>query len=591
MKSRLIYFLSVAIAVCASCSDGNYHRQLLLAEEQVTQSADSCSRLLEDIPVEELNQEDEALYGLIHSWLLYRKYAKEIPEEPLRKAFDYYHDSKDPHRRAQVYFLRAVISEDQKRGQAKQWMEDLYSACLAIGQTDDYLLASQIYQNYGYRLTQIDRFDDAFIWLDKFVDAAKKSGHRGEYVQALIMKSNNLLFAEDARVKQEFQTSDGAIIAQHTQFEEAFAAIYEALSVARQYQMELELGRIYNHLSVFHSRCQHADSSLHYAHLSVQLNEKLYAQGKRKELPHYLTLADAHRKLGNADSAIYYARKTFDTPEMPLRNRRTAAQLLYNVYADLKGDYQTSLEWMRINNLLNDSISKGTIAANIEAVQDAAVSELEKSDLRTEKQNTMGWLLWVSVICGLIIAVISYRLYHNRRQYRMHLRELEEDFNHKICEMRARVEEEKVRTENVPSETAAISACAIEVEPVAQETQSETAGDGCMIVLTGSTRDQVEVKASSILFLTSESNYVKVMYVDAEDRVQSKMIRQTMNNIESQLNAYPHIIRCHRAFIVNLQRVRHASTSPSGLQLSLDATTLHVPVSKTYISIVKASLG
>lgn len=547
--------LLMIIPVIVSCNDSKYHRQLLLAEEQVTKNADSCAQLLQDIPVEELHGENEALYGLVHSWLLYRQYAKEIPEEPLQKAYIYYRESKDPLRRAQVYFLHAVISQDQKRGQPSQWMEDLYSACLAIEQTNDYLLASQIYQNYGSQLTQLDRFDEALIWVDKFIEAAERSGHRGEYVQALIMKSNNRLYAEDARVKQEYHTSEGTIIAQHTHFEEAFYYIYAALAIAQENQMLLELGRIYNQLSIYHSRCQQPDSTLVYARRSVLLNEKLYAQGKRKELPHYLTLSDAHRKLGNADSAIYYARKTFDTPGMPLRNRRTAAQLIYNIYDNLKGDYLASLNWMRICNQLNDSINQNTIATNIEAVQDAAESEREKETLRTEKQNTIQWLYWTSIVCFLVILGISYRLYHNRQLYYRHVQELEDDFNNRISEMRSR------------------------------DTQLTN-----RVILTGSTRDQIEVDPSSILFLTSESNYVKVMHLDESGKIQSKMLRQTMNNIETQLNAFPHIIRCHRAFIVNLQHVRHASTSTSGLLLSLDATALSVPVSKTYIAIVRASL-
>ncbi|MBQ0056613.1 MAG: LytTR family transcriptional regulator DNA-binding domain-containing protein [Bacteroidales bacterium] len=550
----------MTILTFTSCSDDAYHRHLLLAEEQVTQNADSCARLLEAIPIDELHGEDEALYGLVHSWLLYRQYAKEIPEEPLQKAYDYYHDSRDPHRRAQVFFLHSVISQDQKRGQPSQWMEDLYSACLAIGETDDYLLASQIYQNYGSRLTQIDRFDEGLVWIEKFVDAAQKSGHRGEYVHALIMKSHNRLYAEGARVKQELQTSEGAAIAQHANFEAAFAPIYTALAIARQYGMELELGRIYNQLSVCHSRCQQSDSTLFYARLSVLLNEKLYAQGKRKELPHYLALADAYRKMGNADSAIFYARKTFETPGMPLRNRRVAAQLIYNTYDDLKGDYQASLHWMRIFNQLKDSIDQGTIASNLKAVQDAAASEHENAVLRTEKQHTIHWLLWISAICFLVISAISYRLYHNRRLYHRHIHELEDDFNRRINEQNFAIQNTEIRNEE-------------------------------RIVLTGSTREQIEIEPSSILFLTSESNYVKVFHLDCDGKVQSKMLRQTMNNIEAQLNVYPFIIRCHRAFIVNLQHVRHASTSNAGLQLSLDVSSLSVPVSKTYISIVKARLG
>lgn len=579
--ARSAYILLLIIPTIVSCKEDSYHHQLLLAEEQVVQNVDSCARLLNEIPTEELQGENEALYGLIHSWLLYRQYAKEIPEEPLQKAYEYYRESKDPQRKAQVYFLHAVINQDQKRGHPEQWMEDLYSACLAIEHTDDHLLASQIYQNYGSHLTQMGRFDEALIWIDKFVDAAKRSGHRGEYVQALISKSNNRLYAEDARVKQKYQTSEGTIISQHTQFEEAFDYIYQALAIAQQYKMEVELGRIYNQLSIYHSRCQRPDSTLFYARCSVLLNERLYAQGKRKELPHYLMLADAHRKLGNADSAIYYARKTYNTPGMPLRNRRAAAQLIYNVYDNLKKDYLASLNWMRICNQLNDSINQVTIATNLEAVQIAAVSEQEKATLRTEKRYTMHWLYWTAFLCFLVIVVFTYRLYHNRQLYLRHFQEQEEDFNRRINEMRTKEEELRAeKSRNVAEE---------DLQSTPLQTPEIQLAD--QIVLTGSTREQIEVETSSILFLTSESNYVKVLYLDTDGKVQSKMLRQTMNNIESQLNAYPHIIRCHRAFIVNLQHVRHASTSTAGLQLSLDATTLRVPVSKTYLSIVKASLG
>lgn len=564
-NNRIYYLLLLLIIACSSCQDSQYHTQLLLAEEQVTKSADSCSKLLEAIPVEALNEEDLALHGLISSWLLYRQYAKEIPEEPLERAFDYYHTSKDPLRRAQAYFLHSVINEDQKRGNADVWMEDLYTACLAVEKTEDYLLASQIYQNYGSKLTQLEQFDEARVWIDKFVDAAQKSGHRGEYVQSLIIKANNYLYSEEARVKQQIGTNNGIEVAKHAHFDEAFAIIYQALRIAEQHNMETEKGRIFTQLSIYHSRCQHVDSTLYYSRLSVLLNEQLYLQGKRKQQPQYLTLADAYRKAGMADSAIHYALKTYDMEGTPVRNRRAAAQLLYNIYADLKDDYKQSLEWSRIYNQLTDSLNQTTIASNLGAVKDAAVKEQEKTELRAENQSTLHWLVWNTLIGLLIIASISVIMLRNRKKYHQHMLELEKEFNLKINEITTR---EKDMKASISSD---------EVSP--------------KVLLTGSTREQIEVEASSILFLASESNYVKVLYLDADGKVQSKMIRQTMNNIETQLNGYPHIIRCHRAFIVNMQHVRQATSSPTGLQLTLDATTLLVPVSKTYLSLVKASLG
>lgn len=575
--NTLAFLIIIVSATFTSCGEGKYHEQLLLAEEQVTQSADSCARLLATIPVKDLSTEEEALYGLVSSWLLYRQYANEIPEEPLEKAYKFYRESKDPLRRAQVYFLHSVINQDQERGQVSQWMEDLYSACLAVEQTNDNLLASQIYQNYSLKFTEVKQFDKALVWIDKFVEAAEKSGNRREYVQSLVFKANNCLYAEEERIKKEYHIEDGKEVAKHTQFAEAFKTIYKALSIAKESQMDVEQGRIYTQLAVYHSRCQNLDSLLYYAQLSVMLNEQLYEQGLRKQLPHYVTLSDAYRKLGNADSAIYYARKTFDTPGMPLRNKREAARMIYNTYSELKNDYKTSLVWMRICNQLNDSINQQTIASNIEAVQDAAVQEHENHVLREERKNTINWLMLEIVLLVCLLSFILYRFYCNRKRYRKHLQDLEDDFNHKIEEMRA-IEQARSKEQEEPF--------VANIEHFSLQSKPET-----KITIKGSTREQIEVDPLTILFLTSENNYIKVFYIDTIGKVQSKIIRQTMGNVESQLNDYPYIIRCHRAFIVNLKHVEHANTSPSGLILSFDVSTLTVPVSKTYISLVKASIG
>lgn len=574
MNRLFLYVMLLFLTVCASCGGGKSHDTLLLAEEQVTKSADSCDVLLQSIDVNELSTEDKALHGLISSWLLYRQYASEIPEEPLQAAFDFYHDSKDPRRRAQVYFLRAVIHNDQKRGQPSEWMEDLYSACLAIEQTDDYLLASQIYQNYSAQFTHLRRYDDARPWVEKFVEAARKSGNTGEYVQALIYKSENCMRAEEARVQKELGTTDGKEIARHANFKEGFAAIYKAKAIAEEKDMKVALGRIYTQLSVCHSNNQNLDSLLYYAKLSVTTNEQLHAQGIRKEATNYLTLCDAYRKLGQADSAIYYATKTFDTPGTPLRNKQVAAHLLYNIYADLKNDYKLSMEWMRRYNQLADSVNQTTIASNIKAVQDAAVSEQEKSSLKEEKQQTLGWLKWSIALGMAIVIAILMLMVRNRRRYHQQLQEKEAEFNRMIDDMRSKMEASK-------SQDAAKPAAAFAVEAAAP---SE------IITLIGNTKDTISVNAASILFLTSDSNYIKVFHLDPDGRVQSKMIRQTMTSIESQLKDYPHIVRCHRAFIVNLQHAKSAKSTSSGLLLSLDSTAEQVPVSKTYLSFIKARI-
>lgn len=572
--NRIAFLIITFVAlICVSCGGDQSHKTLLEAERYVTDNTDSCAILLKKVDLDNLNEEDKALYGLISSWLLYRQYVKEIPEEPLRTAFEYFHDGNNPLRRAQVYFLRGVIHADQLRGKESEWMEDLYSASLAIEQTDDYLLASQIYQNYSTKFTHVQRYEEARVWVDKFVEAARMSGRQGEYVQALIYKSENCLKAEEKRVEKEYNTTDGNLIAKHGDFNEAFSTIYKALGIAQQNNFRVALGRIYTQLTLCHSTCQNLDSLLYYAELSVRTNEQLHEEGVRKEATNYVLLCDAHRKLGHADSAIFYAMKTMDTDGTPLRNKRAAAHLLYNIYADLKGDYKTSMEWMKVFNQLTDSINQSNITANINAVQTAAISEQEKSSLKKENKHTLDWLIWSVVIGATVIIAISVILIINRRRYHRELQKKEEELNRMICDMHHKTGQTKEQP-SVISET--------------DDGKDNSPSD--IITLTGNTKEKVTVNASSILFITSDSNYIRIFHLDAEGKVQSKMIRQTMTSIESQLKNYPHIVRCHRAFIVNLQHAKNAKSTSAGLLLALDATTERVPVSKTYISFIKSRM-
>ncbi len=57
-----------------------------------------------------------------------------------------------------------------------------------------------------------------------------------------------------------------------------------------------------------------------------------------------------------------------------------------------------------------------------------------------------------------------------------------------------------------------------------------------------------------------------------------------MKQMEDALQAYPMIVRCHRAFLVNLLSVEGILGSASnGYKLKIKGHELTVPVSRTYI--------
>ena len=74
------------------------------------------------------------------------------------------------------------------------------------------------------------------------------------------------------------------------------------------------------------------------------------------------------------------------------------------------------------------------------------------------------------------------------------------------------------------------------------------------LTLTGTTNESVTLQISHLLFIEAVGNYVKVSHL-RDDQVHTDMLRATMKQMEETLQGYPMIVRCHRAFLVNLGQV------------------------------------
>ncbi len=61
------------------------------------------------------------------------------------------------------------------------------------------------------------------------------------------------------------------------------------------------------------------------------------------------------------------------------------------------------------------------------------------------------------------------------------------------------------------------------------------------------------------------------------------MIRNSLKWIEENLTTDTPLVRCHRSYIVNLDRVKILKKEKNGIMLELDSeNTPDIPVSKTY---------
>ncbi len=117
--------------------------------------------------------------------------------------------------------------------------------------------------------------------------------------------------------------------------------------------------------------------------------------------------------------------------------------------------------------------------------------------------------------------------------------------------------------------------------------QREGAGES--LLLRGTTNESVTLQISHLLYIEAVGNYVKVRYL-RDNQVHADMLRATMKQMEETLQGYPMIVRCHRAFLVNLGQVEQIVSHSGSTQLIVKHCHESLPVSRSNMSTIKEAL-
>ena len=119
----------------------------------------------------------------------------------------------------------------------------------------------------------------------------------------------------------------------------------------------------------------------------------------------------------------------------------------------------------------------------------------------------------------------------------------------------------------------------------------QTAADepSTTVVLSGTTSESVTLSIHDLLYIESVGNYVKVCCL-RDGKARGDMLRATSAQMEESLRSYPMIVRCHRAFLVNLAQVERFVPNEGNMQLVLKHCDEKIPVSRSHASEVKESL-
>lgn len=123
-----------------------------------------------------------------------------------------------------------------------------------------------------------------------------------------------------------------------------------------------------------------------------------------------------------------------------------------------------------------------------------------------------------------------------------------------------------------------------ETQPATVAVQPST-----MVTLKGSTSDTVTLRIPDLLYVEAVGNYVKI-YQLHDGVVRNDMLRATSKQIEDDLSAYPMIVRCHRAFLVNLQQVEQVLSNAGSMQLIIRHSDDHIPVSRSNVPHIKEAI-
>lgn len=102
--------------------------------------------------------------------------------------------------------------------------------------------------------------------------------------------------------------------------------------------------------------------------------------------------------------------------------------------------------------------------------------------------------------------------------------------------------------------------------------------------------DSLELQAMDFVCALAADNYVKVRYEDRGE-MKTKMMRMTLKSLEEQFSAFDYIVKCHRAYIVNIHFINSFSGNAQGLKLKLrDNADMPVAVSRAMVPVIKGLL-
>lgn len=128
-----------------------------------------------------------------------------------------------------------------------------------------------------------------------------------------------------------------------------------------------------------------------------------------------------------------------------------------------------------------------------------------------------------------------------------------------------------------------------EVKDYQQRLQAETlpgkeasqASTEVLVFIAENEKDRLEMEPENLLYIESADNYASIVFLK-DGQPSKQLIRASLKRLGSQIPV-PYIIRCHRAYIINLKQVGQVRGNAQGYKITFKTETVaEVPVSRSY---------
>ncbi|MEO1260384.1 MAG: LytTR family DNA-binding domain-containing protein [Bacteroidota bacterium] len=109
----------------------------------------------------------------------------------------------------------------------------------------------------------------------------------------------------------------------------------------------------------------------------------------------------------------------------------------------------------------------------------------------------------------------------------------------------------------------------------------EIIGNEPIIQLTGDNQNEtLECHPTDLLYMEAADNYVRIFY-KKNNGLTNVLLRSTLKKMEQQLDTHEQFYRCHRTYLINLNKVKQVSGNAQGYKLHLENCEKPIPVSRS----------